>query len=124
MEELKWPGYEKLLFPRPITHQDRTHDMWSSRTVIHKVVQAQKAAGIKVESRTHAMRHTHITLAAVQRAIAVDTEVELGTLHRQMIGHASERQSAVYIDKRALPAVRLATELEEALVGKSPGSAA
>lgn len=121
MEEKQWPGWEQLVFPRPAYVHDRTHNMWSSRTVILKVTQAQRAAGITVGSRTHAMRHTHITLAAVQRAHVVDDTV--AALHRSMVGHASEKQSAIYIDKRALPAVRLAAEIEEALLGKTLGTA-
>jgi integrase len=123
MEELKWPGYDRLVFPRPKYAHDRTHDMWSSRTVILKVTQAQKAAGIEVDSRTHAMRHTHITLAAVQQALAVEGSFDLGELHRSMLGHASEAQSRAYIDKRALPAVRLAASIEKALMGVSGGTA-
>lgn len=119
----QWPGWERLVFPRPLTYHDRSHDMWSSRTVIHKVSEAQRAAGIEVASRTHAMRHTHITLTAVQRALALDASVELGKLHRSMLGHASEAQSAVYINQRALPAVRLAAEIEKALVGEERGTA-
>lgn len=117
-----WPGWERLVFPRPAYGHERAHDMWSSRTVILKVTQAQKAAGITVDSRTHAARHTHITIAAVQRALAVDDAVASWDTHRAMTGHASEAQSRAYIDRSALPAVKIAESLEKALVGETWGT--
>lgn len=114
MEELKWPGWDRLVFPRPLYAQPRTHDMWAYWTVRTKVKEAQEAAGISIASRTHAMRHTNVTAAAVQRDMAMDTT--MAALHRQMVGHASAAQSMTYIDTAALPVVRLAGELEKVLV--------
>jgi integrase len=122
MEELKWPGWDRLVFPRPVSYHARASDMWSSRTAILKVTQAQKAAGITVKSKTHAARHTHITLAEVDRVLHVEASVDLGVIHRQMVGHASEAQSRAYVDKSALPRRRLAASIEKAIVGEILGT--
>lgn len=124
MASLRWPGWERLVFPRPPCEhgQERRHDMWNYPTVRVKVVEAQRIAGIDVVARTHAMRHTHVTAAEVQRELAMDAAMfaaDTSALHRSMVGHASETQSRTYIEPRALPVVRLATELERALVGEN-----
>jgi integrase len=115
-----WPGHERFVFPRPCyaayAAADRTHDMWAYWTVKKKILEAQKAAGITVDARTHAMRHTHITLVMAQQTHALDQG--LAAQHRAMVGHASAAQTETYVDVRALPLVRMAAETEMALVGE------
>jgi integrase len=120
MAELRWPGWETLVFPNPPTPGlDRPHDMWAYQTVRRHVVLAQKAIGSQVVSRTHAMRHTHITAAEVKRQLDMDASMAAAELKRQMLaqGHATEAQRAQYIDTRALPPSRVAADVEAMLVG-------
>jgi integrase len=121
MAELCWPSWETLVFPRPLIEGfDRGHDYWHYDTVRRQIVKAQKAIGSSAISRTHAMRHTHITMAEVRRQMDVDRQLSDGAAHREMTGHATERQRSQYVDDRALQAPRIAAEIEALIVPKDP----
>lgn len=124
MERLRWPGWDRIVFPRPPLTADRPTDYWEYQTVRRAVLKAQQAIGVTMANRTHAMRHTNITVAEVRRQLQADAEADhdSGRMHREMTGHATEAQRAQYIDKRALTPRRLASEIENAIVGTSVGN--
>jgi integrase len=125
MEQERWPGWDRFVFPRPLTRgQKRAHDMWNYATVRLQIVQVQRELGIDVVSRTHSMRHTHITIAEVQRQLALDRSIGEAQAHRTMVGHSSPVMTATYTEQRALPHVALASRLEHMLVGGRVGLSA
>lgn len=122
MYELAWPGHDRFVFPRPVTRgSKRAHDMWNYATVRLQIVAAQNELGIDLVSRTHSMRHTHITIAEVQRQLSVDASIGDAATHRAMVGHGSQSMTKTYTDGRALPHTKLAAKLEQSLVGPTVG---
>lgn len=124
MAELQWPGWQTLIFPcDPAGRRKRDDNYWRYGAVRNAIMLAQESIGSDVVARTHAMRHTHITMAEVKEQM--DRDAALGAqlsshsreLHKQMTGHASEEQRANYVDMRALPpTARLARDIEKHLL--------
>lgn len=123
MARRQWPGWERWVFPRPLYLDDgpRSFDLWHYETVRSWTMRVQRELGIAVVSRTHAMRHTHITAQEVQQQLALDAATAAAdqALHRAMVGHASEAQTQTYVEPRALPRVAKATKLEPLLLGST-----
>jgi integrase len=105
MERAGWPGSDTWCFPRPITKRPRHHDMWPYPSVAPRVRAALKAAGVQLECSTHAMRHSHVTLA---RALESDAAL------RASVGHADPEMLETYTDEshRAAVAQSFASQLE------------
>lgn len=116
MEREGWPGSDTWCFPRPITKRPRHHDMWPYPTVGPRVRAALKAAGLTLACSTHAMRHSHTTLA---RALESDAAL------RASMGHESEEMTEAYTDEshRAAVASSFASQLESRLGGEVFGGA-
>lgn len=115
MERAAWPGWDVWVFPRPPNPLDRRrHDMWTYDTVRRRVREALTNAGVSLANVTHAMRHTHITVAR---------QLEQDALLRSTVGHSDARHTERYTDEshRAAVAVRFAAEFEEKLAGVSSG---
>lgn len=116
MEREGWPGSDTWCFPRPITGRPRHHDMWPYPTVGPRVRAAIKDAGLTLACSTHAMRHSHTTLA---RALESDAAL------RASMGHESEAMTDVYTDDshRAAVASSFASQLESRIGSKVFGGA-
>lgn len=111
MEQLKWPGWETWLFPRPPLNKvgnrrgiNRLSDTWPTSTVSEKVKAALDALEIKRDRvATHAMRHTHVTVNEEKRAELLDHEIngDQGDLRdlQDRVGHKSLRMTQRYTDK-------------------------
>ena len=118
MEQLKWPGWETWLFPRPpfsssgnrrglAPRYNEAGELvvtWPTDTLGSKVKAALDALGIlRDRVATHAMRHTHVTVNEEKRAEALDREIsgerdDLREL-QDRVGHKSLRMTERYTDK-------------------------
>jgi integrase len=116
MEREGWPGSDTWCFPRPITKRPRHHDMWPYPSVAPRVRRALTAAGLELECSTHAMRHSHVTLA---RALESDAAL------RATVGHADPKMTETYTDEsyRAAVASSFASQLESRLGSEVFGGA-
>lgn len=100
MEHQRWPGWEELVFPRPVTHRKRTSDFWACSTVDHALRRAFKRLGIEVEATTHIPRYTMATIA---------DEIEAPeALWRKVMGHRSREIHLGYKHPPAAQVVGLA----------------
>lgn len=110
MERKQWQGFELWVFPRPDFGPRRNYDTWVYETVRIRVKAALEYAGIELENATHAMRHTHVTLA---RALQVDAML------RASVGHSGAKLTENYTDDsaRAVEAVGYARDFEVRLAG-------
>jgi integrase len=116
MEREGWPGSDTWCFPRPITKRPRHHDMWPYPSVSPRVRRALKAAGLELECSTHAMRHSHVTLA---RALESDAAL------RASVGHSGAALTETYTDEshRAVVAASFASQLESRIGSEVFGGA-
>ncbi len=110
MERKQWPGWELWMFPRPPMGKPRPCDVWGYETARRRFHDALKAAGIEIQGATHALRHSHVTLA---RALESDAALQAS------VGHADPRQTERYTDDshRAAAAQSFAGRLEGAVGG-------
>jgi len=91
MAHERWPGWDDLVFPRPVTGRRRPHNYWAYQTIAKKLHKAFTALQLEVKGTTHVARHTMITLAGE----ITQTETSAALL-REMVGHRSQKQHAVY----------------------------
>lgn len=88
MEYEQWPGWEEIVFPRPVSGHKRKSNYWAISAVDKKLRAAFKRLGITGPGTTHRARHTAVTLAD-----------ELGIaegLARKVFGHRSTKHRAAY----------------------------
>lgn len=116
MEVAGWPGSDLWVFPRPPTQRQRLHDTWAYSTAQQKVTAILRALGLDLVTSTHAMRHSHVTLA---RALEADAAL------RASVGHADEQLTERYTDEshRKAVAQSFASQLESRIGGGVFGGA-
>lgn len=98
MERSGLPGADLWCFPRPLTKRPRHHDMWPYPSVSPRVRAVLKAIGVALACSTHAIRHSHVTLARQLESDAMD-RAAAGRALRDQVGHASEAMTAAYTDE-------------------------
>lgn len=117
MEAKGWPGSDTWAFPRPPTGRVRHYDTWPYSTVQDHVSALLAELGIDLACSTHAMRHSHVTLARALESDAVDREA--GRDLRESVGHADPRLTETYTDEshRRARAASHASQLERRIGG-------
>lgn len=115
MEREGWPGSDTWCFPRPMTGRPRRYDLWPYPTAASRVRGVLEALGIDLACSTHAMRHSHVTLA---RALESDAVL------RETVGHTTGSLTERYTDEshRRAKAAGMATELEARIGGALGGA--
>jgi integrase len=113
MERTGWPGSDLWCFPRPLTGRPRRYDIWPYPTAAGRVRELLRDLGIALACSTHAMRHSHITLARSLESDAVNRAVA-GQALLDSVGHSSPRVTEGYTDDshRRTVAASFASELE------------
>jgi integrase len=123
MERSALPGADMWCFPRPLTGRPRAHDMWPYPSVSPRIRAALKAIGVSLACSTHAMRHSHVTLARALESDALG-RAAAGQAMRDGVGHASEAMSERYTDEshRKVVAASFAGQLESRIGGALGGA--
>lgn len=118
MEAKGWPGSDTWAFPRPPTGRVRRYDTWPYSTVEGHVSDLLTSLGLDLDASTHAMRHSHATLA---RALESDAVL------RESMGHGAGASSLTetYTDEshRRARAANMASQLESRIGGEIFGGA-
>ena len=116
MEAAGWPGSDTWVFPRPPTQRERLHDTWAYSTAQQTIKAVLQSLGLELVTATHAMRHSHVTLA---RALEADAAL------RASVGHSDEQLTERYTDEshRQAVAQSFASQLENRLGGGVFGGA-
>lgn len=115
MERAGWPGSDVWCFPRPITGRPRAYDLWPYPTASARIREVLRSTGLTLACSTHAMRHSHVTLA---RALEADAALQAS------VGHASPELTERYTDEshRRAVAQSFASELEGRIGGVLGGA--
>jgi hypothetical protein len=124
MDELQWPGYETLLFPKPphrggnerITTNPMGHCYWNYNTVKRRMKDALASAGLDhIKSPTHMCRHTNATLNATS-----DRTEKSERLAMAALGHSSKKVHNLYVDVSAKreQAAEYGPAVEKALISR------
>lgn len=108
----QWPGWERLVFPRPVTGHKRTHDMWPYNTVLGAVSRIMAKLELRTPSKTHAMRHSMISAAQTEKN---------DTLLRKLVGHSSEELTHRYTSVDGAQVIDFATRVELTLLRRAGG---
>lgn len=77
------PGWEELVFPRPVTGRPRPTNYWSWATAMRAITRSFDRCGIEVKGKTHVARHTMITIA--------EDITPSEALLRKVVGHRSKK---------------------------------
>lgn len=104
------PGWEELVFPRPVTGRPRSSNFWSWATVMRAIERSFERCKIEVKGKTHVARHTNITIA---------TEVAPSeALVRKVVGHRAKGGAHEgYIHPTDGQVIRLGEAVAGALLG-------
>jgi site-specific recombinase XerD len=113
--EQQWPGHNEFFFPRPPGGWRRHSNAWSIATAADHIRAAYDRLGLShMKAVTHAARHSMISRAAMDR--------ENEALLRKVVGHSSQRQTAIYTTAHVAQVIELAERTGGALLGKKePG---
>lgn len=82
------PGWDELVFPRPVTGRPRPTNYWSWATAMRAIARSFERCGIEVKGKTHVARHTMITIA--------EDITPSEALLRKVVGHRSKKVHAGY----------------------------
>lgn len=112
MEQERWPGWERLVFPAPLGGQGkrpvRLHDYWPWKTVADHLKAAYGRLGYDLGAVTHVARHTANNVARMHA-----NEVFL----RKVIGHSSAEMTDAYTEIESTEVIDFAREQERRLLG-------
>lgn len=110
MDRAGWPGSDVWAFPRPLTGRPRHYDLWPYPTAASRIRDVLGTLGLDLACSTHALRHSHVTLA---RALESDAALQAS------VGHASPELTERYTDEshRRAVAQSFASELEIRIAG-------
>jgi hypothetical protein len=126
MDELKWPGYQDLVFPRRPEPQAsarsrRTGEArsisphWAYTTVYGRLIKAFERLGFDMANATHAARHTMNSLASEDMARANLSE----SLLFKVGGWSSQQIAATYRHPADAEVISLADVVERRLFKRS-----
>jgi integrase len=110
MDELKWPGYETLLFPRPKSNKRRHSNHWSISSAGQKIRAILIELGYGVASVTHLARHTMNNVTRQQ----VDAEGE--KMLRRLLGHSTVAVNQSYSRAEQAEVIDFAAKVEAAFI--------
>ncbi len=114
MDKEQWPGWQELVFPRPVTGRGRQYDFWSSSVVDKKIRGSFKRLGFQINGTTHSARHTWVTMAeAIEPSEA---------LRRAMAGHRTQKVHDGYTHHSEDRVADLGERVGKHLTGKRTGS--
>lgn len=103
----QWPGYERLVFPRPLTTRRKHSEHWSIVTAWHIYKRGLRAIGLDLPVATHLCRHTMLTVAQ---------SFASARLLRAVGGHKSEEMQARYLGTHEAEVVELGTKIGKKLL--------
>ncbi len=109
MAEEQWPGWETLVFPRPVGTAPRMYNQWARCTVSNWIKITQKKLGWDMPVATHIARHTMITIA---------DELASDALIRKIAGHKDEKTRLRYTAAQKARVIDLAERLDDRLRSK------
>lgn len=110
----RWPGWEELVFPRPVTGRIRVYDFWSASTVDNKIRASFKRLGFEIKGTSHSARHTWVTMA--------ESVEPSDALRRAMAGHRSQKMHDAYTHHSEERVADLSERVGKHLTGKRTGS--
>lgn len=111
MAEFRWPGWETLVFPRPMSARKRPNNYFAYHTANTVVKRSFKRLGLdNMKVATHVARHTHLNLA--RQGGDVDP-----LMLRKMMGHATLEQQLTYTGIELVEARAIASKVSRVLQG-------
>lgn len=111
----QWPGWQELVFPRPVSGRRRASDHWACTTIGEALRRSFRSLGIAVAGSTHVARHTMISIA--------DELATPDAVLRMVVGHRSKKIHEGYKHPRDAKVIQLADAVGRAMrTGRSTGT--
>lgn len=107
MEREEWPGWDRIVFPRPPTTRRKHSHHWSISTAWSWYSRGLDAIGLDLPVATHLARHTAINIAVAFVS---------ARLLRAVAGHKSEAMQARYLAQDEAEIIDLGTKISSKLV--------